>query len=292
MRYLPVRLSLIIAFSKVQGRCVLNSGMYEAYPFRDLIITLKPNTLNHMTQFFKRFLTVTAGLIIGQAALAADSIEDVKLTLVELLGPRAVSSTVSESPMEGVYQVDMGDRVVYVSKAGNHMLLGDVFDTDRRVSLAEEIKQEKALAVIEDLPEEQMIVFAPEETKRTITVYTDVDCPYCRKLHQEVPALMASGVKVRYLWYPRSGAGTPSFAKAISIWCAEDQLAAMDDAKLNDKIVDASCEPNPVTDQFKSGQLVGVRGTPTIVVDDGTIIGGYLPAKNLLASLELEPATE
>jgi thiol:disulfide interchange protein DsbC len=220
--------------------------------------------------------------------------KEIQTALFELVGPRAAASEIIESPMEGVYQVDLGDRIVFVSKAGDHLLLGDVFDTQRRVSLSEEIKQTKALAIIDEIPESEMIVFAPAETKRTITVYTDVDCPYCRKLHKEVPTLVENGVKVRYLWFPRSGINTPSYDKAVSIWCADDQLSAMDDAKLNNKIVNASCDPNPVSSQYNSGQRVGVRGTPTIVVDDGTIIGGYLPATDLLVSLGLvsEPIAE
>ncbi|MEE9447959.1 MAG: DsbC family protein [Arenicellales bacterium] len=233
----------------------------------------------------RSFIAATA-LLISHVA-AADAIDDIRASLVELVGPRAATSEIIESPMKGVFQADLGDRIVYIAKEGKHMILGDVFDTTRRISLSEELKQSKALGVVDDMEESSMIVFAPQgETKRTITVYTDVDCPYCRKLHEEVPALLESGVKVRYLWYPRSGVGTPSYDKAVSIWCADDQVAAMDDAKLNNKIVAATCE-NPVTAQYASGQKVGVRGTPTIVVDDGTIIGGYLPAKGLLANLGL-----
>jgi len=245
-------------------------------------------------QFISSLALFASSLLITSFAQAQDASDastdaqnEIKTALFELIGPRAATSEIIDSPMEGVYQVDLGDRIVFVSKVGKHILLGDVFDTQRRISLSEEIKQEKALAIVGEIQESEMIVFAPEETKRTITVYTDVDCPYCRKLHQEVPTLVENGVKVRYLWFPRSGINTPSYDKAVSIWCAEDQLTAMDDAKLNNKIVNASCDPNPVASQYNSGQRVGVRGTPTIVVDDGTIIGGYLPAKDLLTSLGL-----
>lgn len=236
------------------------------------------------TLLIKRFLLVASSLFIIQHA-HADTQEALKLALFELVGPRAYSSEIIESPMPDVYQVDMGDRIIYVSMVGNHMLLGDVYDTERHVSLSEEIEKHKTLAVIDEMQESDMIVFAPDTIKRTITVYTDVDCPYCRKLHKEVPTLVKNGVKIRYLWYPRSGINTPSYDKAVSVWCAEDQQTAMNDAKLNNKIVSVSCDPNPVSDQYASGQRVGVRGTPTIVVDDGTTIGGYLPAKNLLANL-------
>lgn len=243
-----------------------------------------------MIKLIKYFVICTSAIFISSISLA-DTPEEIKAALAEIVGQRAASAEIKESPMPGVYQADIGDRVVFISIAGDHLLLGDVFDTARKISLSEEIKQEKALAVVSEMDENEMIVFAPKETKRTITVYTDVDCPYCRKLHQEVPSLVKNGVKVRYLWYPRSGIGTPSYDKAVSIWCAEDQTAAMDDAKLRNKITEGSCDPNPVSAQYSSGQLVGVRGTPTIVTDDGTIIGGYLPAKNLLAQLGIAPDT-
>lgn len=239
---------------------------------------------------------ITRCAIIGSATLIssvsqADTADEIKAALADVIGSRGASAEIKESPMPDVFQADIGDRVVFISKVGNHMLLGDVFDIQRKVSLSEEIKQSKALEVIEGIEEDEMIVFAPKKTERTITVYTDVDCAYCRKLHKEVPTLLKSGVKVRYLWYPRSGVGTPSYDKAVSIWCSEDQLTAMNDAKLHNKFAEGSCDPNPVSAQYTSGQKVGVRGTPTIVVDDGTIIGGYLPAKSLIASLGLAPET-
>jgi thiol:disulfide interchange protein DsbC len=242
------------------------------------------------TQLFTRFLLI-ASVLFGAQTAHSGELDEIKLSLIKLVGARALTSKISESPMPGVYQVDLGNRIVYVSKVGDHMLLGDVFDTSRGISLSEEIKQEKALLIIDEIQESEMIVFAPAETKRTITVYTDVDCPYCRKLHKEVPTLVDNGVKVRYLWYPRSGVNTPSYDKAVSIWCAEDQLDAMNDAKLNNKISSLKCDPNPVASQYQSGKKVGVRGTPTIVFDDGTIVGGYLPAKDLLSNLGIDSAS-
>lgn len=244
-------------------------------------MTIRPHNI------LRQAVLLAAVTFFSQSA-NADAIEEVKASLVDLVGPRAASSEIIASPMQGVYQINLGDRVIYASKEGNFMMLGEVYDTERKVSLADEIQQQKALSTIEAMDESDMIVFSPEDTARIITVYTDVDCPYCRKLHKEVPELVENGVKVRYLWYPRSGIGTPSYDKAVSIWCADDQQAAMDDAKLNDKIVAAKCDPNPVSAQYASGQQVGVRGTPTIVLDDGTVIGGYMPAKNLLADMGIE----
>jgi thiol:disulfide interchange protein DsbC len=278
---LPIPVILRLAYNQAASICNFSHNL-------DLKMNIKPRQIINILLLLASSAVLTHTAQAQEIADAsATSQSEILTALYELTGQNIEAGNIVESPMQGVYQVDMGNRIVYVSKAGGHLLLGDVFDTQRRVSLSEEIKQAKALAIVEDIQESEMIVFEPEETKRTITVYTDVDCPYCRKLHQEVPTLVENGVKVRYLWFPRSGINTPSYDKAVSIWCAEDQMAAMNDAKLNNKIVDITCAPNPVASQYDSGRRVGVRGTPTIVVDDGTIIGGYLPAKSLLADLGL-----
>ncbi len=217
--------------------------------------------------------------------MAATELEEVRASLLEIMGARSQITDVELSPMEGVYEVTYSGGTVYAIKAGKHLLLGEVYDTERQVSLADERKQDKAKVVMAAMSEENMIVFGDESAKRMITVYTDVDCGYCQKLHREVPALVDAGVKVRYLWYPRAGIGSDSYKKAVSVWCADDQQVAMDNAKLKRSFTNKTCEPNPVTEQFQSGQQVGVRGTPTIVVDDGTIIGGYMPADRLLQNL-------
>lgn len=237
-----------------------------------------------MTKTIGSFLLGLSTILLT-ACGQIDELDELKTALTVLVGTRASNAEIIESPIEGVYQADIGDRVVFISKQGKHILLGDVYDTERKISLSEDLKQRKAIVIMSSMSEDEMIVFAPEKTKRTITIYTDVDCAYCRKLHKEVPILVEHGVKVRYLWYPRTGIDTPSYNKAVSIWCAENQTAAMDEAKLNNKIAEGNCDPNPVASQYKSGQKLGLRGTPTIVIDDGTIISGYRPAKSLLENI-------
>ena len=241
-----------------------------------------------MITLFKRSIIAVCFSIMSSASYA-NATDDIKAALADFIGPRIAEAKVTESAMKGAYQVDLGDQVIFVRQSGNHLLIGDVFNIQRKASLSEEIKNAKVEVIMNEMQESSMIVFAPKKTKRTITVYTDVDCPYCRKLHKEVPTLVNNGVKVRYLWYPRSGIGTPSYDKAVSIWCADDQAAAMDEGKLNNNITPLKCDPNPVAAQYESGRRVGVRGTPAIVLEDGSIIAGYLPAKSLLANLGISP---
>lgn len=250
--------------------------------------------IGNMKMSYFKGMRIVVGLIglvslvgVNVATMAAAKLEEVRAAVNEIIGSRAQITDIKLSPMEGVYEVTLGGRTMYASQAGKHLIVGEVYDFERKVSLAEELKQEKAKVVIAAMAEKNMIIFGDENAKRMITVYTDVDCGYCQKLHREVPALVAGGVKVRYLWYPRAGIYSDSYNKAVSVWCADDQQVAMDNAKLNRSFTDKTCDPNPVAEQYQSGQQVGVRGTPTIVVDDGTIIGGYRPAASLLKDLGL-----
>jgi thiol:disulfide interchange protein DsbC len=130
------------------------------------------------------------------------------------------------------------------------------------------------------------IIFSPEgKTEHIISVFTDVDCPYCSMLHKEVPKLNKAGVEVRYLMYPRAGAGSATFKKSVSAWCSEDQKKAIGIAKEGGIVVAKNCD-NPVQEQYDLGQSLGVTGTPTLILEDGRVLPGYLPAEQLLKILK------
>jgi thiol:disulfide interchange protein DsbC len=129
-----------------------------------------------------------------------------------------------------------------------------------------------------------MVVFAPEKTKHTVTVFTDIDCPYCVRFHQQVPELNENGVKVRYLAFPRSGVDSAAYRKAVSVWCAEDRSRAMTDAKAGRNVPEKSCD-NPVGEHFETGRALGITGTPTLVLDNGKVVPGYVPTNQLIAAL-------
>ena len=130
-----------------------------------------------------------------------------------------------------------------------------------------------------------MIVFSPKEVKHTISVFTDIDCGYCRKLHNEMHKYNELGIKVRYLAYPRSGPGTPSFIKAENVWCADDRQQALTDAKNGKEVKSKACD-NPVKQEFLIGTQVGVTGTPAIFLENGQLLPGYFPAERLIKILE------
>jgi len=136
--------------------------------------------------------------------------------------------------------------------------------------------------VIEDLDEAGMVVFAPKNVKSTITVFTDTSCGYCVKLHREIAQIVAGGVKVRYLGYPRAGLNSRSFKTLVSIWCAGNPQQTMTDAKMGLPIKTRTCQTE-IGRHIAAGKQIGVRGTPTIVLQDGTVVPGYVTARKLIA---------
>jgi thiol:disulfide interchange protein DsbC len=137
-----------------------------------------------------------------------------------------------------------------------------------------------------------MVIFAPaEKTDHTVTVFTDIDCGYCRKLHNEITDYTQNGIKVRYLMFPRAGFNSESYHKAVSVWCAENRQEAMTRAKRGESVTPKKC-PNPVQEQAELGQSLGVQGTPSIILENGQMIPGYVPAAQLAQMLDESNSTQ
>lgn len=194
-----------------------------------------------------------------------------------------------KTPVAGLVGVELeGGQIMYVSDDGQFLLNGDLYTLAGPVTnLSENRRADRRKAVLDAVPVEEMVVFSPAgETKDYITVFTDVDCGYCRKLHQEMPQINALGIEVRYLAYPRMGLNTPTYSKIVSAWCADNKQEAMTALKAGRDIPAATCA-NPVAKQFQIGQQVGVNGTPAIVTSSGLLLPGYRPAAELAAAVGL-----
>ncbi|MBP80702.1 MAG: disulfide bond formation protein DsbC [Acidiferrobacteraceae bacterium] len=219
-------------------------------------------------------------LLISSSALAQTvpkQVLDVAATLIPGTPPDEVKAT----PVSGLYQVAFGTQIVYLFEDGKHLLSGDLIDLDASVNLSEDARKSGRKAVIDGLDEAGMVVFSPSQPRSHITVFTDTECGYCVRLHREMDQLLAGGVEVRYLGYPRAGVQSPSFDTLVSVWCAEDPQQAMTDAKSGKTIESRSCDTD-IGRHMEAAQLVGVRGTPTIVLQDGKTIPGYVPAGELI----------
>jgi len=219
--------------------------------------------------------------------------KDLKTKLEDKL-PGIEISDISPSPHKGFYQVFFSGQLLYVSTDGQYVFTGNLLELAEAAPInhsqdaIEEFESRQApqrAQVIADIAESDMVVFKAPEEKHIITVFTDVDCAYCRKLHREVPQLNKNGVTVRYMAYPRAGIGSDAYRKLVSVWCADDRMAAMDDAKLKRKFSDRSCT-NPIASQFKLTREFNLSGTPALILEDGELIGGYVPFADLVGHLE------
>jgi thiol:disulfide interchange protein DsbC len=237
----------------------------------------------------KRYI-VAAAVFFATAlplANAADSKEEAAVRAAVLkLVPNTKIDAVEKSPINGYYQVLIGSQLVYVSADGRYVLQGNLYDADAKVDMTAARMSRVNVEKLEAYPAEQRITFAPTgKPKYKITVFTDIDCGYCRKMHQHIAEYNERGIQVDYLFFPRSGPNTPSFDKAVSVWCAKDRKAAFTSAKAGQDPAPLKCD-NPINDEFQLGIAVGVDGTPAVYAQDGSKIGGYLTPDQLQAQLE------
>ncbi|TWH76467.1 thiol:disulfide interchange protein DsbC [Azomonas agilis] len=215
----------------------------------------------------------------------------IRKTLQSLQSDMVVES-ISKSPVAGLYQVALqGGRQIYASTDGQFLLQGYLFQYKEGavVNLTEQAQETAVAKTIAGLSEQEMVVFSPKDPKTTITVFTDTDCPYCQKLHDEVPELNKRGVAVRYLAFPRQGLKSHAAEILESVWCAKDRQKAMDLAKARKEVDKASCSASPIAKQYALGQNIGIQGTPAIILANGQIIPGYQPAA-VLADQALKAA--
>jgi thiol:disulfide interchange protein DsbC len=199
--------------------------------------------------------------------------------------PGAKIDSIGPSLIPGYREVAISGKVVYVSADGRYLMQGSLVDLATRDNLTEVSEGALRRSQLDAVPRDRRIVFSPPNPKYRITVFTDVDCGYCRKLHSQINDYMKKGISVEYLFFPRAGLGSESFNKAVSVWCAKDQRTALTDAKLDKPIAKRNCA-NPVAMDFALGQRVGVDGTPAVYAADGTQLGGYLPPDEMLARLD------
>jgi len=196
--------------------------------------------------------------------------------------PNVQATRISATPVEGLYEVIVGSQVVYMSVDARYMIEGDLFDLKTKRNVSEEAKSTIRLAAIEKLGADNMLVYKPEKVKNTITVVTDIDCPYCRRLHNEIPDYMKNEVQVRYIFMPLKGAA--DMKKTVSVWCSDNQQTALDTAKSGGKVEDKTCD-NPINDHLVLARELGVRGTPAILLEDGRLLPGYVPVDKLVAEI-------
>ena len=228
------------------------------------------------------FSILSASLI----ASAADA-PDPRIGLLKLLPAGSKLDDLRPSPISGIYEFSQGADVSYLTADGKFFIDGSVYDMQTRENLTETEREHARVAMIGAVPESEMLIFSPPNPQYTINVFTDVDCQYCRKLHSEIAEINKLGIRVRYLFYPRTGPNTESWHKAEAVWCSPNRNDSFTKAKQG-MPVDTSklCAATPVAREWKLGQDIGVRGTPAIITESGAYIAGYMPPRELLAQLK------
>nr|CAA6828524.1 MAG: Thiol:disulfide interchange protein DsbC [uncultured Thiotrichaceae bacterium] len=225
--------------------------------------------------------TLVSGLAVAETAVDEAALGE---KLKPLFG--GLPDAITKTPIDGIYQASFGMELIYVSKDGRYFFSGDMIDGNTRTNLSEDARTTARKTEMTSNESKGAITFKAEgEEKHVLSVFTDVTCPYCTKLHKEVPKLNKAGVTVNYMAYPRAGVGSGGYKQMVSIWCADNQQDAMTKAKDGVAADVKSCD-NPVANHFSLGKKVGVSGTPALVTADGTLIPGYRPAAQLVKMLE------
>lgn len=224
-------------------------------------------------------------LSLVAAPVHADEVATIRAAVAGMI-PGQAPDSIAPSPIAGLYEVVYGTRMFYVTADGRHLISGDLFDLQQRSNLTEAWRGKARVAALNDSAASMIVYPARGKAKHTLTIFTDIDCTYCRKLHAGMKEMNDLGITVRYLAFPRAGIPSPSYDKAVSVWCAADRNKAMDQAKNEDKVGKNTCDNNPVAAHLAMGQSFGISATPTLVLEDGTIIPGYLPPQRLVQELD------
>ncbi len=250
---------------------------------------MKYNTIRSVSAASAAAATLLCAVGAHAADAALSKTDQVAAALTERM-PNFKDVEVEESTIPNLYEVAVGGgtAIYYMSEDARYVIQGDMIDLENRENVTELRRSGARLALMSGLAPESTVVFAPEgkPVEHEITVFTDIDCGYCRKLHQEIAQLNDLGIKVRYALYPRSGPNSPSWTKAVEVFCADDRNTALTQAKAGIDVKSESCETDAVDQGWNVGRNAGVTGTPAIVTESGYLIGGYLPAPQLKARLE------
>ncbi len=208
---------------------------------------------------------------------------DIKKTMAEIL-PNVPIKSIKPTAIAGLFEVRIGTQVYYITSNGQFLIDGDIIDMRSQQNLTTIARAQIRLEMINAVSENKMIIYEPGKTKRTITVFTDVDCTYCRKFHKHVPTLVKGGIRIRYIVFPRDGLSTSTYRKSVSVWCSRDRKKALSFAKSGGELVYRTCN-NPIAEHYKLAGRVGITGTPTLMMDDGRIWSGYLSPNKLFSLL-------
>lgn len=253
-----------------------------------------------MKKMLASLLTATGLLVAASFTYAASETPvspeqaNILRASVQKARPGLSIGEIRTSAIPGLFEVDLGGKdTVYMSADGKYIVSGTMFrvESKRFVNIADERMQPLRVQKLAAVKKDDMIIYSPTgKTKSYVTVFTDIDCGFCRKLHKEIPELNAMGIEVRYLAYPRAGVPSPSADKLITAWCSKKPADTLTQLKNGAAIANATCTNNPIAAQFQLGNELGVNGTPALFTPSGEMLPGYMPAAELAAALGVNPS--
>lgn len=233
-----------------------------------------------------RWGSTVLAILFSQVCFAASTANDDTTSIRESLKqhlPQLTIDNITPSPVKGLYQVTADSAIIYMSNDGRYAFSGDIIDlANGQDNVTESARKKARVASLKALKEEEMVIFSPKNPEYTITVFTDIDCGYCRKLQADMESINAKGIAIRYLAFPRSGPNTPAFDKMVRIWCSSDKNKALLLANQDKSFDGKLCNKDTIMRQFELGMRMGVSGTPTLIFEDGTLVPGYMPPDKLL----------
>ena len=199
--------------------------------------------------------------------------------------PGSTAKDFQPTPLPGIFEYAQGADIIYVTADGRYAFDGDLYDLEGERNVTDARRREQRLTMLAGIPEKDMLIYGSSKAKHTVTVFTDIDCGYCRQLHSQIAKYNELGIRVRYLFYPRSGPETESWDKAVLVWCSSNRNDAMTRAKKGEALKNAKCADNPVARDYELGQDMRLRGTPAIVLPNGDLLPGYVPPAMLAQRL-------
>lgn len=236
------------------------------------------------------FLLGAALLLFAHNAIGQnESLRDrLNQSIVAASGNQLEILNIKPTPIATIYEVELNTgELLYSDASGQYLFAGDMYRAtpDGLLNLSAATRQQAVLRKLADVPDGETIIFEPEgEVKATVSVFTDVDCGYCRQLHGEREQMLDYGIRLRYLAYPRGGENAESYDKMISVWCSDDRHRSLTQAKNGQNLPERDCE-SPVLAHYNLGNELGIQGTPALIFPDGRLIPGYLEAPRMAAML-------
>lgn len=234
-----------------------------------------------ITQLFLAF----ALLLSGQASVKADEASVKKA--VEGAYPKFKVESVTKTPFAGLYEVFMAGQIIYTDDKMTFLIAeGRLVDPKTKKDITGERLDELTKIDFSSLPLEQAIKVVKGNGSRKLVVFSDVDCPYCKRLERNELANITDVTIYTYL-YPLQQLHPDAPAKSKAIWCAPNRVAAWQDWIMNDQLPKAasnSC-PVPLEKVADLAKKIGVTSTPTLIFSNGKRMMGAQPYKEIEAAM-------